>query len=37
MEMAFSKRDKVVWLARSSSWGERSARSLKMGSARRVS
>jgi hypothetical protein len=35
--MAFSKRDSVGWLARSWSSGERSARSLKTGSARRVS
>jgi hypothetical protein len=31
MEMAFSKRDSVGWLARSSSSGERSARSLRWG------
>jgi hypothetical protein len=37
MEMAFSKRESVGWLARSSFWGERLARSLKTGSARRVS
>ena len=37
IEMAFSKRESVGWLARSGSTGERSAMSLKTGSARRVS
>ena len=37
MEMAFSKRDRVGRLARASSSGERSATSLKTGSARWVS
>jgi len=37
MEMAFSKRDSVGWLARSSSSIERPATSLKTGSDRRVS
>jgi hypothetical protein len=32
----FSKRDRVGWLARSLSLGERSATSLKTGSARRM-
>ena len=37
MEMAFSKRESVGWLAKLSSSGDRPARSLKTGSARSVS